>query len=190
LAGVALVYLLDRAETKVARGLGWAFGGLGLLLVGVGIAILLGFLAVAATTYGVLALTLGVGWSLFGLWGTTRRGLAALLGGTWATLALAGLLGLLGNYSPDLPRALQQPAVAQVLQTQPVNLVVQDPVAGDDHKTWILLSFYTPQWGQRLTNLDLLPAGAYAWVGPGIALPKNCRPLAQIRGWFLVEAVG
>jgi len=189
LAGVALVYLLDHAKTRWARLVSGAFGGLGLLLILAGVAILIGLLQVGAPTYGILALALGLGWGLFGLWGTTPRGLTAFLGGTWATMALAGLVGLLGNYSPDLRLALQQPPLVQVLAREPINLVVREPVSGDDHKTWILLSFYTPRWGQRLQSPQALPAGAYAWVGPGLTLPQNCRTLAQIRGWFLVQAV-
>jgi len=195
LAGVALVHLADRRKTWLPVALSYGFGGLGMVLVGGSLLLLSPWLEIGEDTrYGFLALVLGLSWLFFGWLGLIRANprwwLGSLLLGPWLSLALAGATGGLGNYSPDVRTATAQPEVSQILQTHPVQMVVADPVSGEDHKTWILLSFYSPSWGKRYPDCMALPPASYAWVSPGLLVPSSFRQITTVRGWRLVQADG
>lgn len=214
LAAVALDWLgriYQNVKTQnfasLPRSLSYAFGGLGCLLFLAGITLYTGVklpgvsLDVEIRKYGAVALVLGLGWlTLPVVWIGRHRGkmfltarywLASWLVGPWLALAVAGYTGLLGNYNPEIKVFLQQPAIAAVLQTHPVNFVVQQTQAlttGGD-KTLLLLTFYTPHLGQRYKNILELPAADYAWVSPEPAVRSSSdyRHLGTFQGWQLIQ---
>lgn len=209
LAAVALNWLGKIYQNKsssqwLPRSLSYAFGGLGCLLFLAGITLhtginLSGSEDVKIRKYAAVAIGLGLGWlTLLLVWIgrhktflTARYWLASWLVGPWLALAVAGYTGLLGNYNPDVKVFLQQPAIAAVLQTHPVNFVVQQTQAlttGGD-KTLLLLTFYTPHLGQRYKNILELPASNYAWVSPEPAVRSSSdyRHLGTFQGWQLIQ---
>ncbi|TVQ12317.1 MAG: hypothetical protein EA368_04100 [Leptolyngbya sp. DLM2.Bin27] len=149
--------------------------------------------------YSIPALVLGGFWLVHaasGLGGGRSQPhlwLGSLLIGPWLAIGLAGTAGLVGNYSSDVAAFCRQAHVAPVLAQHPVNVVIDNPVSGVDHQTWILLSFCSSQWAERRFSVEELEAGQYAWVSPPIAAdieatsPENYEQLGEIRGWALVQ---
>lgn len=214
LAGLALNWLLriynqPRSPQQWLPGLlSYGFGGLAGLLLSAGIAVLVGVplpgLPVELPIqeiqrYGVMALGLGLGWSgLLLLWrwrlqrGKVPQGeywLACWLVGPWLALMAAGLTGAYGDYSPELKAFVHQPQVAAILQTYPLDFVVQPRLSGEEHKTWVLLSFYTPKLGQQHSQVSQLAPGSYAWVSPELGVPPASRYqlLGKIQQWQLIN---
>ena len=211
LAAVALDWLARIYQHKFSpqewlpRYLSYAFGGLGCLLflggmvIHTGIGLPSGSVDVEIRKYAVVALVLGLGWlTLPVLWISRHSGkltarrywLASWLLGPWLAIAVAGYTGLLGNYNPDIKLFLQQPAIAAVLQTHPVNFVVQQTQAlttGGD-KALLLLTFYTPHLGQRFKNVSELQASNYAWVSPEVGALSSYLHLGTFREWQLIQA--
>lgn len=195
------------AQIWLPRTLSYAFGSLGCLLFIAGIIVSTGIklpginLDAEVRKYGAVALVLGVTWlTLPIIWIYRQRGkmfftarywLASWLLGPWLALAVAGYVGLLGNYNPDVKIFLQQRAIASVLQTHPINFVVQQTQAlttGGD-KALLLLTFYTPRLGQRFTKISDLPVANYAWVSPdAVESSARFRHLGTFRGWQLIQA--
>ncbi|ARV60668.1 phospholipid carrier-dependent glycosyltransferase [Nostocales cyanobacterium HT-58-2] len=153
---------------KIPRNLSYAFGLLGVLLAIAGIfAFIWGDAEVRK--YAILAFVSGLSWLILPLvWInryhlgkkslTSRYWLAGWLIAAWISLAAAGSSGFLSNYNPDIKAFIQQPAIAQVLQSYPINFL---DVGG---KTDVLLKFYTPHHGKRLEQVSELPTSGYAWV--------------------------
>jgi len=150
------------------------------------------------TWYGGLALVVGLSWLLLLLaWHRrarhsrlqpVRAWLAGLLVGPWLALGLAGMGGLLGNYSAEVKAFCRQPTVAEVLANHTVDVVLASP-AGVNHKTWVLTSFYSRHWGERLTSVAAIPADHYAWVSEAAVatIPARFQQLGTVRGWALVR---
>lgn len=210
LAAVALERLAQIYQNKsstqkqLPRILSYVFGGLGLLLFLAGMAVQTGVsLDVEIRKYGLVALVLGLGWlSLLVQWIsrhrygktflTARYWLWSWLIGPWLALAVAGYTGLLGDYNPDVKVFLQQPEIATVLHTHPVNFVVQETqslTTGGD-KTLLLLTFYTPHLGQRFKKVSELPASEYAWVSPEptVGSSSGYQHLGTFREWQLIQS--
>ncbi|WP_017315528.1 ArnT family glycosyltransferase [Mastigocladopsis repens] len=151
---------------KIKRNLSYGFAVFSILLLIVGILAFVGGDA-QVRKYAPLALALGLGWLILPLvWIahyhlgknlSSRYWLAGWLVPAWITLAAAGSSGFLGDYNPEIKTFLQQPAIAQVLHSSPINFV---DIRG---KTDVLLKFYTPHHGKRL-KLSKLPASGYAWI--------------------------
>lgn len=215
LAAVALDWLGKIFEQKVKTGkltslprlLSYTFGTLGSLLALAAIVVITGIvptqnLDINLQNYALVALTLGLGWLTLPLiwiarhrWQqqylTANYWLASWLVSVWLALAVAGSTGLLGNYNPDVKVFLQQPTVASILPNHPINFVVENTQAlttGGD-KALLLLTFYTPQWGQRYHQLTEVPPGNYAWVCPEAVLdsPSRYLKLSTFRQWKLIK---
>ena len=143
--------------------------------------------------YTPLALTLGFGW----LWlpvfmSRPQKWIATWLLPVWLTLGVAGLTGLFGDYSPDVKAALASPEIAPIVGDQPISFITgtaEWPPAV--HKTFTLLSFYTPQLGQLNRPIAEIAPGTYAWLSPNADLAElGDRPyktIAQLRDWQLIR---
>ena len=160
---------LHDSISTVTGNLSYAFGGLGMILVLAGIVILIGVDGVEIRKYAILGLIMGLGWLILPMvwigryqfeqkFLTAGYWLAGWLIPCWLGLAVAGNLGLLGDYNPDVRVFLQQPAIASILQNHPINFVQIDG------KTAVLLNFYTPVHGEQVDSISQLPASSYAWI--------------------------
>lgn len=143
--------------------------------------------------YAPLALPLGIGWLALPL--RQRRPLAwlgAWLVPAWVTLCLAGLLGIFGNYSPELKAGLKQDAIAPIVTQYPVDFITGTQAWPPEvHKTFTLLSFYTPRLGQLNRPIAEIPTGTYAWLSPNTDADRLAqRPyetIAELENWRLIR---
>ncbi|WP_089093866.1 ArnT family glycosyltransferase [Nodularia sp. NIES-3585] len=172
LAAVGLSWLGkwgDGQIKKVPRNLSYTFGGLGILLVLAGTIILIWVDDIEIRKYATLGLIMGLGWLILPLvwigryhfkqkFFTDGYWLAGWLIPCWLALAMAGGLGLLSDYNPDMRVFLQQPAIASILQNHPIYFL---EIGG---KTGVLLNFYTPIHGEPVNSITELPAFSYAWI--------------------------
>lgn len=213
LAGLGLEHLSQLIGVKskpsfIERLPGWlsyGFGGLAALLTLAGLWIQVG-LAKSwnipnLQLYGAIALVLGIGWmALPGLWWQRHRlqqvlPIRLLWLGSWllgVCLALIVVVthGLFGDYSPEIKAFLQQPEIGAIVQQQPIDFVVREPVDGETHKTWVLLSFYTPHLGEQFSQLAALPTAHYAWISPSLTsdnLASRYQIVGTINQWKLVQ---
>jgi 4-amino-4-deoxy-L-arabinose transferase-like glycosyltransferase len=209
LAAVAIDWLARRPQARSPQIISYLFGGLGAILLFALLVINLAAIPVAddIRKHLVIVPILGSGWlALPFLWHQYQKEdrqnfkfdisrnsqwlpvlLAVFLMTPWLTLTTAGLAGLWGNYSQDLKSYLQQPAIAKILQTQPINFVTQNTLDGEIHKVWILLSFYTPHLGKAFNTVAELPPASYAWISPTVAISQRQKSLGSIRDWQLIE---
>ncbi|MDB9375130.1 ArnT family glycosyltransferase [Nodularia sphaerocarpa] len=172
LAAVGLSWLGKWGEgeiKKLPRNLSYAFGGLGILLVLAGIVILIGVDGVEVRKYAILGLIMGCGWLILPMVWIGREKFeqkfltagywwAGWLIPCWLGLAVAGNLGLLSDYNPDVRVFLQQPAIASIVQHHPIYFLQTEG------KTAVLLNFYTPIHGEQVDSITELPASSYAWI--------------------------
>ncbi len=175
------------------RNLSYGFGILGVLLLVAGIvAFVWGDAQV--DKYAIVALVSGVSWLILPLvwisryqlgkkFLTSRYWLAGWLVPVWISLAAAGSSGFLGDYNPDVKAFIQQPAIAQILHSSPINFV---DIGG---KSDVLLKFYTPHHGKRVKQVSELPASSYAWV-PVKKMTNSVQPyrvLGSIEDVILIQ---
>jgi 4-amino-4-deoxy-L-arabinose transferase-like glycosyltransferase len=191
-AAVALVWLANQAKSGITLVVSYGVGGLAIVLLIMGLLAIAGMIPIPVEfrVYGVLLCILGGGWLLLPwLWQRKqlRQWLAIWLLAPWLTLAVAGVVGLWGNYNPDVKATLASAQLSSVLQHHAVSVVVHD-LQPEEHKTWVLLSFYTPQLGRSLPSLSALPVGSYAWVSPRVAIEpaEGYQVVASLRNWRLV----
>jgi 4-amino-4-deoxy-L-arabinose transferase-like glycosyltransferase len=202
----------NKLKTKyfmsLPRNLSYIFGGLGGLIFLAAILLYTDILPITIgkdvdiRSYRQIALILGLGWLTLPLiwiarhrfgktFLTAKYWLASWLLTAWLALAATGATGLLGNYNPDVKVFLQQRAIASILENNSINFVVQKTEAlttgGDE--ALLLLTFYTPHWGQRFKQIQELPAGNYAWVSPepSVGASTSYRQLGTFRGWKLIQ---
>lgn len=168
--------------------------------------------------YAVPAIALGCGWmtisSLWRRWQppATPFWLASWLLPAWVGIVGFGLQGALTDKSPEFRIGFDRlmndrstvPALAISLNQLPINLLLdnietegfqqanshQRALTTDEHKTLILLSFYTPHLGKQLNNFTELPDRSYAWtlsVPPQLA--ASTRVIGKVQGWQLIQKV-
>jgi 4-amino-4-deoxy-L-arabinose transferase-like glycosyltransferase len=195
----------------------YAFSGLGLLLAIAAILIMINrplwgmAIPPEIRIYAIPALMLGCGWaSIAPLWlrwqpPTTPYWLAAWLVPVWFTLVSLGLQGSLADRTPEFMAAFQQPTIQQALKNNsPVN-ILSDTVendgfkasngqnhflSGEEHKTLVLLSFYTPHLGKQVPSFTDLPDQSYAWtlsIPPQLA--TRSRIIGSVQGWKLIQKI-
>jgi 4-amino-4-deoxy-L-arabinose transferase-like glycosyltransferase len=221
LAAIAIAHLLklyrSHQQTQLLSGLSYCLGSLALLLILASFAVTAGLLppisglapqTLSAITF--VALALGIGWLipavtwrrrplahlvLKGQQGdltkSSQQWLSGLLIAPWAALMMLGLTGLWGNYAPELKAFLQTPTVQAVL-SQPIDFVVQEEQLGQgDRKTYLLLTFYTPQVGQLISQVAALPPASYAWVDPNLAVKPSQRyqVMGTVKQWQLIRVM-
>jgi Dolichyl-phosphate-mannose-protein mannosyltransferase len=195
----------------------YAFSGLGLLLTIAAILILINrplwgmAIPPEIHIYEIPALMLGCGWaSIAPLWQrwqppTTPYWLAAWIVPAWVTFLSLGLAGSLADRTPEFMAAFRQPAIHQALMSNsPVN-ILSDTVendsleasngqnhflSGEEHKTLVLLSFYTPHLGKQVPSFTDLPDRSYAWtlsIPPQLA--TRSRMIGTVQGWKLIQKI-
>ncbi|MBE9079219.1 glycosyltransferase family 39 protein [Romeria aff. gracilis LEGE 07310] len=181
------------------RGLSYGLGLFGGMLLTAGVIVWalpqrLG-LAADERIYGLLGIAAGLGWLVpLLVFRRDRQRSAGRWVGLWQAgwllgpgLAIATLCvtGLWGNYSPTVKNALRSPDISAVLAQHPVDFVMPN---GGPAKTTILITFYTPQLGKRLSAIEQIPPDTYAWVAPEAApVPPTYRVLAEVKDWQLVK---
>ncbi len=212
LAAVTFEWLLSIYTKQITRHkwvlatLSYGFGGLALLLVVLSVTVIFihipGVKSPQIYQFASIALALGLGWGmLLVVWRNRHQGrdlalsarkwLAAWLIGCWLALAMLGLTGLWGDYNSDLKTFLRQGAIASTLASHSTNFVVQNSMDSRNHKTRLVLRFYTPHLGQNWQQVSEIPPGGYAWVSPQLAVPPSSHYIiiGTIRGWQLIAGV-
>ena len=194
--------------------LSYAFSGLGIILVILGSIVIttpqIGeiIIPIEAKIYGIPAIVLGCGWATIStLWSrweppTTPYWLASWLVPVWFTMASFGLLGAWTDKNPATLAAINQPQIQLAIANQPVNLltdIIEDPKSpqsvnppkildGEQFKTLIFITFYTPHLGKNTTSFGQLPKLAYAWtlnISPQLA--DRVQIIGKIDGWKLIQ---
>ncbi len=200
--------------------LSYAFSGLGIILAiaAVTIAIARPVLGISIPTeiqiYAIPALILGCGWaSISFLWHrwespTTTYWLVAWLVPVWFMFVSVSLQGLLANRTPDFIAAFRQSPIQKALESnfhKPVNILMDTVendgfkasntqnhlLTGEEHKTLVLLSFYTPHLGQQIHRFTDLPDRSYAWTlinSPQVS--SRSRTIGTVQGWKLIQKTG
>jgi 4-amino-4-deoxy-L-arabinose transferase-like glycosyltransferase len=202
---------------RLMTALSYAFSGLGILLTIAAIIVIIERPLLGITippeirTYALPALILGCGWgSIPFLWHRWQSPsmpywLVSWLAPVWFTLVTIGLQGSLADRTPDFMTAFQQPKIQQALNSssrQPVH-ILSDTVendgfkgsgsqthflTGEEHKTLVLLSFYTPQLGKQIPTFAALPDRSYAWtLSKSAQLATKSRTIGTVQGWKLIQ---
>ncbi len=142
--------------------------------------------------------TLAIGWLMPGLIWKNRayvsrtelitRWLSSLILGPWLALTLVGITGLWGHYAVPLTRAIQTPAIQNILATHPIHFIGPQVMSEDElQKTYLLLTWQTPILGSHLTRIDELPTKSYAWIAPDIQMTKTDRQIITTEHWRLIQ---
>jgi len=84
--------------------------------------------------------------------------------GPWLAMVLLVQGGLFTDRSPLARVAVKTPAIQAVLQQGQVAVIAPEPLSGEAHSQLILMALATPQLGHRLSNLEQLPVGQWAWI--------------------------
>ncbi len=222
LAAVAIAHLLklyqQHKQVLLLSSLSYCIGSLAILLILASFAIAAGLFppipglspqTLQAITF--VALALGIGWLIPAvMWRrrpvvhlvlkeqpgdltkSSQQWLSGLLIAPWAALMMLGLTGLWGDYNPELKAFLHTSTMQAALQ-QPIDFVVQeDRLRQSDRKTYLLLTFYTPQAGQLRDQATALPPATYAWVDPNLRVQSSPRyqVIGMVKGWQLIRVRG
>ncbi|OCQ99815.1 glycosyltransferase [Nostoc sp. MBR 210] len=187
------IYEKTQPYKNLPRNLSYGFGGLGILLLLAGIYLLI-WGNVEIRQYAPLGLFVGLSWLILpGVWigrhhynyqfFTANYWLAGWLIPCWLALAIAGSLGLIGDYNPAFRKFFHDPAIASILQTQPIYFVKLDG------KNTVLLNFYTPIHGKTVDTIFQLPASSYAWIylknSPDLSRPH--RVVGTVQDYQLIQ---
>jgi 4-amino-4-deoxy-L-arabinose transferase-like glycosyltransferase len=197
--------------------LSYAFSGFGLilLLAGVIVAIDLPIVWMKITpeirSYALPAIGLGCGWMTIPiLWHRWQLGgipywLASWLVPAWFAVMSIGWQGGFADKSPDFRTAFDRLNIEQAIGDRPINLLIDtaeakgfkqnkqqgDMLSVEEHKTAILLSFYTPHLGKKIANFTDLSLQSYAWtlkISPQLA--TQTRTIGTVQGWQLIQKIG
>lgn len=212
-AGLGIHQCLISRDKRRFKQVGGFYGSLGLILTA--LVLILGVISVLKETpFGIsdqkafftyLAMASIIGGSWLGLgWMSNltskrryyelsdrnqRRWLVSLLAGPCCAIAIAGTSGMIGDYNADIKAFCQQPEIATILNQYSVDSVISNP-SREDHKIWILTSYFTQEWGEHFLDVSDFPVGHYGWIGPEfsqIISPQQYTKIGEIRGWSLVQ---
>jgi 4-amino-4-deoxy-L-arabinose transferase-like glycosyltransferase len=167
------------AKNNLPRNLSYSFGGLGVLLIIASI-VVLNWDGSDIRKYAIIGLAMGLGWLILPVvwicryhfgnkFLTARYWIAGWLIPCWLALAAMGSIGLLSDYNPILRTFLQQPAIASIIQTNPIYFVEIDA------KTKVLLNFYLSSRPQQVVSISKLPDWSYVLIYAGQS-PKLSTP--------------
>jgi 4-amino-4-deoxy-L-arabinose transferase-like glycosyltransferase len=183
---------------RVAVGLSWVAGVLGIVLMSAGVAMLItpgDLIPDDLRPYGWLAVFGGLGLLLPWLMALNRWGRVtahqqwlwqwAWLLGPWLLAIAALTTGILGDYNTALAQAVRSPPVAVVLADNPVHFVQPSR-----DRIGVFLTVYTPHRGRPLSDWSQIPAEGYAWGNPSV-VPFDLETytvIATVEEWQLVRA--
>jgi 4-amino-4-deoxy-L-arabinose transferase-like glycosyltransferase len=183
---------------RVAVGLSWGAGVVGILLMSAGSAVLVTpgmLIAEALRPYGWLGVAGGLGLLLPWLmalnrWGTVTRQQQRLwqwgwLLGPWLLTLAAFATGIFGDYTADLTAAIAADPVPAVLANHPVHFV-----RPDRDRESVFLTTATPHRGKPLSSWSQVPSEGYAWGNPSVVPfdPDRYEVIATVGEWQLVRA--
>jgi 4-amino-4-deoxy-L-arabinose transferase-like glycosyltransferase len=181
------------AKKNLPRNLSYGFGGLGILLIIASI-VILNWDGSDIRKYATIGLAMGLGWLILPMvwisryhfgkkFLTARYWIAGWLIPCWLALAAIGSIGLLSDYNPILRTFLQQPAIASIIQTNPVYFVEIDA------KTKVLLNFYLSSRPQQVASISQLPALSYAliYASQSSILSRPYRILATVEKYLFIQ---
>lgn len=217
LAGTAFIHFMQISRNESIRWyrgitwIGYAFSGLGMLLAILGILSIVNPQLWGIATipniqiYSLPAIILGSGWAtipiLWQRWQppSTPYWLASWMVPAWFTMIAFGIQGAWTDKSPDFKALFYNTLSESKITNQPINLLIEThnktsqshELTGEELKTLILLTFYTPQLGKQMNSFDKLPNRAYAWtlnVAP--ELKNRTRSVAKIQDWQLIQKLG
>ncbi|MBD2301390.1 glycosyltransferase family 39 protein [Nostoc sp. FACHB-190] len=187
------IYEKTQPSNNLPRNLSYGLGGLGILLLFAGIYVFY-WGNTEISKYAPLGLIVGLScWTLPSVWIarhhynykflTASYWLAGWLIPCWLALAVAGSLGLIGDYNPALRKFFHNPAIASILQTKPIYFVKLDG------KNTVLLNFYTPIHGNTVDTIHQIPASSYAWIylknSPDLSRPH--RVVGTVQNYQLIQ---
>lgn len=202
---------------RLVTWLSYAFSGLGAILALAG-AIAILDLPIAGMTitpeirsYGIPAIGLGCGWMTIPIfWHRWQLGsfpdwLISWLVPAWFAVISIGWQGGFADKSPDFKTAFDLLNIDRAIASQPVNLLIDTAETSGfkqtnhqsrelslaEHKTLILLSFYTPHLGKKIASFVDLPLNSYAWALD--LLPQfttQTRTIGTVQGWKLIQKIG
>jgi 4-amino-4-deoxy-L-arabinose transferase-like glycosyltransferase len=190
-----LLSFVRQVRNHLPRNLSYALGifSIGLLFTGI---LALNYGNVYIRQLASLFLILGLGWLIVPLVWIARYHfgqkflsdnywLGSWLIPCWLTFAMAGNLGLLSDYNPAFKAFFQQPAIASILQTHPISF------AQVEDKNSVLLNFYTPIPGSRVTAISQLPPLSYAWISApnNQQLSTPYRVVATLQEYQLIQVL-
>lgn len=197
---------------RLSTWLSYAFGGLGILLAILGILSIVdpklwGIVMIPQIQiYSLPAIILGCGWAtipiLWGRWESPSipYWLGSWLLPAWFTIVAFGLQGAWTDKSPDFKPAFYSLLSDVKIAKEPINLIIETvqtkndkhrDLSGEELKSMILLTFYTPRLGEQINSFDKLPDRAYAWtlsVAP--ELKSQTRIVGKIQDWQLIQKIG
>jgi len=189
LAGIGLDHIVKVYQQGMRPKWGLAvvaLGGMGILL------LVLPWFVPALYPYRIPASVVGsglVGLAVLWHW---RRVPAPLWLATWFVplgcgIGLALEQGLLSDFSPHIKAEITaQIETGNLNRETPIHFVVADQPLGEDHKTWILLGFYTPVLGERALSWQSLETGSLAWFSPRSPTPPMPEgAITDVAGWRL-----
>lgn len=209
-----LVYLYqNRQQQSFLIGLNALIGGLAIAMIALVIGIqtspqLRELLGGDVERGAIVGLISGLGWlglaviwfmrHRAGLIASSKSWLAGWLLTSWLALAMMNVTGLWGNYDPELKTVLQRSDVQEVLRSQTVDFMVYpEALNRGGRKTYLLLSFYTPNIGiysyrepeNSTPDRVLQRRGLPAWVDPNLAkqIPSGFQTIATFEGWQLIR---
>ena len=195
---------LDFYKKVVINFLVYGFGGIGVLLFLGGII----WLVLVWTAkfpqereiYGYLALSWGIPWTfmlylyLFQTKKLRKSLLAWLvswLAAPYFTIISFNLSGLWGNYSSELKTLLEQPLIAQVNNSEVINVLRSPELDSSFRKEKLLLKFYTKNYGIETQEFQDLKPFSYAWMSLNIKLSSSEKytNLGAAKRWQLIQVL-
>ena len=178
------------------RNISYAWGILGIILVGVGTGILV-WGEVDIHKYAILLIYSGFSSLIVPLiwignfhyhckFLTSHYWLGGLLISCWLSIATAGNLGLLGDFNPKFRIFYEQESINKILHQNPINFVKGK---GFNDKESLLIYFYTPHYGKTVDAISQLPILSYAWIyqQSSVGSATHYRVIGSFKDYQLIQ---
>jgi 4-amino-4-deoxy-L-arabinose transferase-like glycosyltransferase len=192
---------------RLVTWISYAFSGLGVLLGIAGFLVITNsqlwgiIITSEIRVYALPVAVLGCGWTtIIVLWRRWQPPhipywLASWLVPAWFTIIIFGLEGAWVDKSPDFKASFYQLVNESTVGSQPINLLTETAennsssqvthqekvLSGEELKSLILLTFYTPHLGKKILDFKDLPEKSYAWA---LSIPAKSAPQVRTIGTF------